>query len=523
MTPAESERLLRRLARGLEKREALHSGAAREGLDLHLLEIVGRLRSQVQQTLAEEVEGPPPRSAAVPIALALFSQPHLDTTFLAPRWQSTEDMLPLTLPQPDPPVVFPTDAMRAVLGLEDWELDELREEVDRRVGFALKQQRALDWLWQRFDQPHAKPDVMFHALFPAAPREGLGKIGWVRYGAQLYAVVDQRQPPPPAALFLGWVAPDDDGQLAPRGAFHGRYVDEGLRVALGRGIGASDTETVALLDQMVSLLPRQGCAAFLAHDQWRITGVAAMAGLGSDYATSGWLARPLAANDLYIRDFLEFKEGALTLKRAEAAFDAYATERSTTLLHQIHAEMLARLLHEDLTAPLRPSLDDLSLYDLSRHLRRVLRPLLEWAAAPETVAHVARVFQVDEEAAREQMRSLATAWEQRARAGWCGGPTQDTPDTVAGVLLMHLIGAHNGLRSAFRRNIGRRLPHRDVLLLFAAHHYAEVGAGRLLRDHRQGRPTTDPVARWFWPTWKHLQTESDMDPESTWSGPNPLF
>lgn len=520
---ADAARLLRRLARGLEKREALHSGAAREGLDVHLLELVERLKTQIQSTFNEDAPGPPPRSVSVPLAMAVFCQPHLDITFGAPRWQGTEDLIPPELPESDYPLVFPMDVIKRVLALEEWELDELREEVDRRVGTVLKQHRAMQWLWRRFDMPHGDPRTLFHALFPAAPLDQKGSIGWVYYGAQLYAVIDQNPPPPVASLYLGWLPADDVNTFSPMAAFQGRYVDEGLRRALGRGIGASDGEVVELLDRMVTILPRKGCTTYLAHDQWRITGVAPMANLGAAYGSGTWLTRPLAANELYVKDFLEVRDGGLQVKNPEASFDAYATDRATTMLAHLYAEMLARLMREDAHALPRTTVEDLSLYDLARHLRRILRPLLDWAHAPETVAHVHRVIGVPEEEARDKLAEVGKRWEARAARVWWGTPARDGPEPVSGALLRHVLSSHNNLRHAFRRHRGRQMSHRDLLLLFAAHHYAEVSVSRLLRDNRQGKAPVDPVGRWFWGLWHRLAAEVDVDTDPTWSGPSPIL
>ena len=516
---ADTARLLRRLARGLEKREALHSGAAREGLDTHLLELVDRLRSQAQQTFSEDDDDPPPRSVSVPLALALFCQPHLEVTFAAPRWQATEDMIPPNLLDGDAPMVFQPDVIKAIVGLEEWELEELREESDRRVGGVLRQARALEWLWQRFDVGLGDPEILFRALFPAAPAKLEGDVGFVRYGSQLYAIVEQTPSPPLSALFLGWAQGEGEGVFAPLATFSGRYVDQGLRRAMGRAIGASEAEVVDLLDRMVTVVPRKRCGTWLAHDQWRIIGLAAMTGLGVSYASGAWLVRPLAANDLYVKDFFEVKDNALVAKKPEAAFDAYATERATTTLNHLYAEMLARLVREGAATPQNASVEDLSLYDVTRHLRRVLRPLVDWARAPETVTHVARVFAVPEAQARPIVAAVAATWEERGQKRWWGAPSQDEPESAAAVLLLHLVSSHGALRHAFRRSATGRRAHRDVLLLFAAHYYAEASVGRLLRE--EGRPTQDPVARWFWTTWQSLVNHAEEDTESTWSGPQP--
>lgn len=519
-----ASRLLRRLARGLEKREALHSGAAREGLDGHLVDLVDRLRTQVQQTLAEDARGTPPRSVGLSLAHATLAQPHLDITFGRPRWESTQDILHPHFPRPSHPLLVDPDLLQGILGLEGWELDELRDEVDRRASFVLKQERAVDWLWHHFELPRSDPERLFRVLFPAAPREIPGKVGVIRYGAQLYATVEQNPPPPPEALYLGWLTFDHERTFSPRGTFSGRYVDEGLRRALARAIGATDAEVIDLLDRMVTVIPRKDCTRYLAHDQWRITGVAALTSLGGDYAAGARLAEPLPPGALYLRDFLVVDDaGELSVRDPEIAFDRAATQRTSTMLSQLYAEMLARVVHEDPARPPATTSRDLSLYDLSRHLRSVLEPLLVWARAPETVRHVQKVFGVGEEQAEQTLRTVAEVWEARGARRWWGLPTRDNPRTVQGSLLLHVLSSHGNLRHAFRRGGAEGRKHRDLLVLFAASYYAESSAGRLLRDRTGDALRLDPVARWFWGVWRRLSADLPADAEETWSGPNPIL
>ncbi|MBW1877484.1 MAG: hypothetical protein JRI25_05500 [Deltaproteobacteria bacterium] len=520
---SESARLLRRLARGLEKREALHSGAAREGLDVHLVKLVETLKSQVQQTMAQEGGGRPSRGAALAFAAAVYSQPHLPITLHDRPSQGTHDIRPPALPDADPPLVFSQETLREVFHLEDWEFDELREEVDRRVGRHLKQERALEWLWHHFKVGRSDPERFFRVLFPAAPRRLPDDVGMIRYGSQLYALVDQNPPPPLASLYLGWLDVDPETTYDPLETFGGRYVDGGLRRLLGRAIGASDAEVIDLLDRMVTIIPRRNCAAYIVHDMWRITGAAAMTDIGASYASGGWHARPLAANELYVKEFLGIApSGRLTVKDALPTFDRHATHRASTMLNQLHAEMLARTLIEDPSTPAHTTAEDLSLYDLKRHLRKVLLPLLDWARAEETVNHVAKVFKVRDDEARNTLLALAKAWQRRAETYWWGSPSREQAFTVRGALLMHFISTHTNLRLTLRRRSGPRRRHQDLLHLFAAHYYAEASIGRLLAEMSGPEPKTDPIAHWFWVMWQQLMNRDDSDVESTWSGPTPL-
>ena len=101
----------------------------------------------------------PARRARVAMALAVYSQPHLAVTF---KRQTIEGDLE------DPALVLQTYTLEKALGLPQWELDDIREVVDVRVGKTLKQARALHWLWTRFGLPKSNPEPMFRVLIPGA-------------------------------------------------------------------------------------------------------------------------------------------------------------------------------------------------------------------------------------------------------------------------------------------------------------------------------------------------------------------
>lgn len=512
-------RLLRRLARGLEKREPLHSGAAREGLDDHLLDLVEQLRAQVQQTTFDETDGAPPRPIALPLAEAIYSQPHLDATFSDLAVAATGDLRPPKLAPPDDPLVVAGDPLRAMLGLEEWELDDLRDEVDRRVGFALKQQRAVGWLWSHFGLDDSDPEALFRVLFPAAGL-GTGRVDFVRYGGRLYAVLDQVPPPPTSSLYLTWLDFDAERTYAPLGTFDSRYVDEALRKTLARAIGADDAELLQLLDGMIAVVPRRQLAAFIRHDRWRIRGLAAMTGLGDARVRRARLVRTLAPNDLYVKDLFDARDGELVAKDVLVTFDKHAEDRAARMLRQLWAEMLARISDEPRQGTTRPLLEDLSLYDLKQHLARVLQPLLDWAADDDTAAHVARILKVEERKAREAMKEVARRWTDRAEKHWWGAPSPHQPHTIRGALLMQLLSTHHSLRYAWQRELRGHVMHRDLLLLFAGHWFADVPLGEVVREHRAPVARTDPIAGWFWGTFRRILAEAD--PERTYSGPSPV-
>lgn len=513
----DAQRMLRRLSRGLERREALPGGAAREGLDAQLLELVSALRSRVQRTLLSDLVSKPPRAVTLGLAQALYSQPHLQTLFTEVATEATDGTELPQMQLSDRPVVLPTELVRDVLMLQDWELDELREEVDRRMGLVLKQSRALQWLWDHFSLPEANPEHMFRVLFPAAPAQ-LGRVSMIRYGAQLYAVLDQSPPPPPSALFISWVDTDQADSYAPLGTFGGQYVDRDLRRSLARAIGSDDDEVVQILDAMITVIPRQRAAEFVAHDLWRVRGMANVTGLGAPYTRATWLTRALLPDELPFEDWMAVRDGKVTMHNLLVAWDGMATRRVVEMLRQLHAEMLARLNKPGDDASTDPQIEDLSLYHLKSHLKRVLMPLIRWAESPETAWFVAQRLDVEEDEATAALNDIVRTWTERAEQYWWGEPTEERPRTVRCALTLHVLCVHDTLRKAHAlKDDESRFAHADLLLLFAGHYFANLDLVRRVALGETDSDAEDVFASWFLGLWRRLMARVDPD-MSTFSG-----
>lgn len=507
-------RLLRRLMKGMENRAALPGGAAREGLDAYLLQVLDGLRDEGTHRSRPDVDVTPPRSVAVAMGLSMLSQPHLGTTLDAPMVAETETLPPVRLLAPSAPLVAPPDLLAHALGLQEWELDELRDEIDRRLSRHLKQVRTLRFLWATFGLPKARAGSLYRVLFPGT-LEGVRAVGLSIRGAQLYAVIDQEQSPPPTHLYLPWLDVDEQA-FHPLRTFDARYVDVGLRHQLGRGVGADDAEVLELLDRMVTIVPRSQAEAYLRLDAWRSYAYDTLTGLAGGYGHARWLATPLEPGDIAIERWVGGTPDALNIKNIRAAFDTYAIPRVSAMARQLQALLLAQVLADVLRTDRAMSAEthlaqDLLVYDVPRHMRLVLEPLCAWARAPETVDSVAERLKVPVARAERLLQEVDKAWSAHLRTTWAGHLVKGAVPSVAARLTAHLVRSADALHLLFHAGNVRDVAHRDVLLLFAAHYFAEAPLERLW-----SRPDVDlredPVGVWFWTVWHRvlgsLETEN---------------
>ena len=116
-------------------------GAAREGLDAHLIAVVSQYANQ-HQCKSFTLVGPPPRRVALAMALAILAQPHLSVTFHDLDPVGDDHAVRPPKPYSESALIIDTETLCDALALSAWELDQLREEIDRNVSYLLKQQRA---------------------------------------------------------------------------------------------------------------------------------------------------------------------------------------------------------------------------------------------------------------------------------------------------------------------------------------------------------------------------------------------
>ncbi len=242
---------LAQLVRGLERRALVEDPQERYALEHELHDLADSVAAELSRPARTDAARVPPRRIATAMVLALHSQPHFAVTLPTPARDGSVEPGERDRRQADPPILATNDALERALGVSEWEVDELREEIDRRAGTVLKQVRTVNWMWSYFGLPGSGPSTLGRVLFPGVQERG---VDLVRRGGHLYLLMDLEAPAPPLALFLPWLSPD--ANVSPT-SFRSRGVDLGLRNRLARGIGADDDEVTELLDGMVSLLPRR--------------------------------------------------------------------------------------------------------------------------------------------------------------------------------------------------------------------------------------------------------------------------
>ena len=511
--------LLRKLHSGYEKRRSLLGGAAREKLDAHLLKVLRTLGELQDTEVQEATSGAPPKAVATAMCAALWSHPHLTIFFGDARSSSAGVSETPPTPEPDFPIIFEPSKVKEALGLDDWQLDDLREEVDRRVGTMLKQERALDWLWNHFKVEEDNGEALFRVLFPAARNVDLQ--GLCRRGAQLYVVVHQVPVPPRSTLYIVWPDPRAGAAFEQLGLFGGRFVDGALRRRLGRGIGADDGEIIQLLDSMVTVVPKKRGSRFLAHDLWRVRGFAGVTGLGRAYSDAVELIAPLPLDGIRYAELFRAEGATLELVDANANFDRLALPRVTTVMRLIYAELVAGLhdLDGEANSPIDPGLDDLEIYDVSGQLSRALNPIVRWTADSDTEKAVAEHFAVPKAEARRALDALSEAWLKQLERGWCAPPATGQPRSVASICTYHLIQVHRTLRRLMLRGADSRWDHRDLMMLFSGFYFSEAQVQNLWSSglSRVGAPIEETFSVWVWGSWQRLLDTTDEDSE-TFSG-----
>lgn len=516
--------LLHKLQRGFKKRRDLPGGFAREALDAHILKSLTTLASRWVPKPVESLDRTPPRAVAVAMAMACQSQPHLAQTFGRERATGTEDVGDVTPRAAEQQLTFHSDVLCAALGLPRWELDEIREEVDRNIARRLKARRALRWLWNRFNPTKDGAEPLFRLLFPGAQAD-LGSIGLIRRGCQLYAVVDMNPVPPTHAMHLGWTTTRGDRCFPPLGTFRGKYVDAGLRRALGRAIGAGDLEVLSLLDSMVTVVPRQDVTAFLAEDTWRAGGASWVTGLGDRYASSAWLSKELSSPEVAWDPCIARTRNGATLRSARQTFDHLAVPRVATMLRQVYSAILSGVTLETPGSLGRqsdlPRSSDVDAYDFGQHIKRVTEPLMRWAELPDTAQHVSTSLAITEEQASQVLAELAREWQQQLEHGWCASPRDFPVRSVQTLLTSHTLAIRTSLRRLYHRPADHRGEHRTLLLLFTGHYFADAALERLWSEANTNetwppaRPVTiDTIGEYFWGTWQRLLAARDAELDS---------
>lgn len=453
------------------------------------------------------------------MAMAILSHPHLSATYGYPLRGGTIDIQERNPYPAEVPLLMGLELMETALDISQWELEEIQEDIDRRTGQALKQERALDFLWNYFRMPRADASDMARILLPGAD-ELFDKADIVRRAQRLYLLFDT-EPLSKATLHLGWWSGTDN--KSPPLTFQARYVDSGLRRNLARGIGADPAEVDWILNRMMTILPKRDAESWLELDQWRNTGLASMTGVGDDYVQGLGLVRSLEVHSLEWKDWLTVKDGTPTLLiPATTVFDDFALRRTRELMLSLYGAILSQTETE--TETYADTVQELDVLDVAKHLKQVLKPLLDWAQSPDTHEHIAASLRIGRLEAQQVMGDLAEAWEEHMLRTWLGIPCVDNPRTMSSAITAHLVALRQSLRDLMHRTPDHRWNHRQILLLFAGHYLYSAPVHRLWQRHMSDVPGSsnrgdsnphDAVGAWFWTAWLGVLDALEADAAPT--------
>lgn len=476
--------------------------------DPQLAALAEELARGVRPPSTTALTTPLPRRVATAFALALASAPHFASTLAHPERGGTIDPAELPRRSAIPVVTVTNETIERALGMSAWEIDELREEIDRRAGRALKQVRAVQWMWSSFGLPKGAP-TLARVLHPSA--SGV-PVDLVRRGGHLGLLIELPSPPV-ATMYLPWLAGEEGAEVP---AFDATSVDRALRARIGRGIGAGEEEMVELLDGMVSLLPRSDAGPYLEIDQWRSYGYSAITDLGLRYSTGHDLIRPLHSDSADWREWIgRADDGHLVLgEPAEQVFDDLAIARAQDMVRLVYAAILATASRTSDAASDAVTVSDLDLYDAPRHLEAILQPLVTWASRPATHKWIAGELGRPFPEVATLLDDVRKRWIAHMAARWTAGADERRP-SVQTLLVRHLVGVHASIRRLARMRADPRAPHHEMLLLFAAHYLREARLERLwiraLSDDTEPDSVDDVTARWFWPGWLRILDQRQLE------------
>ncbi|MEM6927959.1 MAG: hypothetical protein AAF602_13595, partial [Myxococcota bacterium] len=191
----------------------------------------------------------------------------------------------------------------------------------------------------------------------------------------------------------------------------------------------------------------------------------------------------------------------------EQAFDRIAYRRVEALMRSVYAMMLARMERDGLQ-PTPLVVADLEIFDLPRHFRAVLQPVVDAPSQATTVRHLVEALGRPEGQVRELLGTLDEAWRRHAVDAWWGAPPAPSILTIA---LRHLLALFDSLATLMGSQPDERVEHADLLLLFTAHYLREAPLERLWiknlsdcvdPDSEERLPPAEDIAgHWFWRTF----------------------
>ncbi len=500
------------MARGLEETWELHRGLARcdyrHADQAKALEsLLRKLLARRDRPLRDQIDGKPPRPIASAMACALFAQPHLSALSGFGRECSSRVLAVPSLPEPDPPLITDHESMSVALGIRQRELDELREEIDRRAGEWVRQVRLADWLWQTFER-HDHPETFFLSLLPCSKADIKTAQVILRRG-RLYLAVERPAMDSPLGMFLGWEEhPPSRHHVA---GFDSLCVSEDLLKSIQNVHGMSTSEARAMLDAVVAVIPIEQAARYLDADRWRTRGFATLTQLGSGRTRKAMRPKPLAADQTGWDQWLVADRGEVTIQgQPEDLFDELATERIQAMCSPLYAALLST--HE---APgferANTHFERLGPLHVERHLTQVLSPLLAWASSNDTRNHIANTLGMQRTPHLDPvMDTLNIRWTHHYQEKWVG-PVGTENVTIEGRLLEHLLQLKASLNGLQMIPPDARSPHLDAARLFVAYYLNGSPVQRLWTPTLSGAALTsanggqeDVLSDWFLGLWTRI-------------------
>jgi hypothetical protein len=500
------------MAQGLEETWELHRGLARRDYShpdqaKSFESLLRRLLLRRDRPLRDQIDGKPPRPIASAMACALFAQPHLSALGGFGRECASRVLAVPSIPEPDPPLITDQEAMSVALGIRQWELDELREEIDRRAGEWVRQVRLADWLWQTFER-HDHPETFFLSLLPCRKAD-IKKAQVILRRGRLYLAVERPAMDSPLGMFLGWEEhPPSRSHVA---GFDSLCVSEDLLLSIRKVHGMSPSEARAMLDAVVVVIPIDQAARYLNADRWRTGGFATLTQLGSGRSRKAMRPKPLAADQTGWDQWLVADgEGVSIQGRPEDLFDELATERVQAMCSPLYAALLST--HE---APgferENTHFERLGPLHVERHLTQALSPLLAWASSNDTRNHIANTLGMDRTLHLDPvMDTLNIRWTHHYQEKWVGliGAQHAT---VEGHLLEHLLQLKASLNGLLMIPPDARSPHLDAARLFVAYYLNGSPVQRLWTPSlsapgvASGRgEQEDVLSDWFLGLWTRI-------------------
>ena len=486
--------------RALSQRDYLHADK-RLLLEERRLQLAKGISSPMQH----DYRGLTPRNVGQAMACAAFAQPHLSSTCDTGFFESSAPLRVSALPENDPPLIAPSDTLQHALSIPIWQLDELRELIDRRVSIRLLESRCLHWMWNFFNAK-TQPKRLACLLIPDLSEPDLD-VQLVCRQNHIYILVPDPNERSPIELYLPWETPPSEQQAR----FDSRYTDAQLIETMARTHGLTTQDARDLLEKTISVIPTRQAERFIHYDTWRARGLGALTDLEPRTSTGlSWHAAPTLNSVRWKKWIRKLEDGSLTLRTsASNVFDILATPRATDMTRALYCAVVALAEDSGFETSERVGLQ-LAVLDTERHLRRCLSPLIQWASSDEARTQLGEQTGCDVEAVVNPfMDHVMNEWTKRLQEHWVGLPEATDP-CFKNILLQHLLGLRNALQSVLLLPADARGQHTDMTRLFCGFLYSDaplqdLWTPSIKTQHEEAiGATEDTLSQWFFGTWSRV-------------------